>query len=89
MTAAYNGGPGNLKKWKSETKYSEDPLFFIEAMPSKETRNFIKRVLTNFWIYRHRMGQDLPGLDQIASGGWPEYQSLDLNESEVADNARN
>ena len=89
LTAAYNGGPGNLKKWKSETKYSEDPLFFIEAMPSKETRNFIKRVLTNFWIYRHRMGQDLPGLDQIASGGWPEYQSLDLNESEVADNARN
>ncbi|MAZ02926.1 MAG: transglycosylase [Sneathiella sp.] len=89
LTAAYNGGPGNLKKWKSETKYSEDPLFFIEAMPSKETRNFIKRVLTNFWIYRHRMGQDLPGLDQIASGSWPEYQSLDLNESEVADNAGN
>ncbi|MEX0582700.1 MAG: lytic transglycosylase domain-containing protein [Sneathiella sp.] len=89
LTAAYNGGPGNLKKWKAETKDSEDPLFFIEAMPSKETRNFIKRVLTNFWIYRHRMGQDLPGIDQIASGDWPEYQPLDVNESEVADNAGN
>jgi soluble lytic murein transglycosylase-like protein len=89
LTAAYNGGPGNLKKWKSETKNSEDPLFFIEAMPSRETRNFIKRVLTNFWIYRHRMGQDLPALDQIAQGEWPEYQPLDRWENEVADNARN
>ncbi|MZR29197.1 lytic transglycosylase domain-containing protein [Sneathiella litorea] len=89
LTAAYNGGPGNLKKWKSETKYNDDPLFFIEAMPSKETRNFIKRVLTNFWIYRHRMGQELPALDQIARGEWPEYQPLDHWEKEIADNARN
>lgn len=89
LAAAYNGGPGNLKKWKSETKYLNDPLFFIEAMPSKQTRDFIKRVLTNFWIYRHRMGQDLPGLDQIARGEWPQYQHLDKNLGEVADNARN
>lgn len=89
LTAAYNGGPGNLKKWKAETEYSADPLFFIEAMPSKETRNFIKRVLTNFWIYRHRMGQDLPGLDQIARGEWPEYTPLDQTENKVADNAGN
>jgi soluble lytic murein transglycosylase-like protein len=89
LTAAYNGGPGNLKKWKTETKHSDDPLFFIEAMPSRETRNFIKRVLTNFWIYRHRMGQDLPALDQVARGEWPEYQPLDRWEDEVADNARN
>ncbi|MCF8467677.1 MAG: transglycosylase SLT domain-containing protein [Sneathiella sp.] len=89
LTAAYNGGPGNLKKWKAETEYLNDPLFFIEAMPSKQTRDFIKRVLTNFWIYRHRMGQDLPGLDQIARGEWPQYQHLDQNLNEVADNARN
>ena len=89
LAAAYNGGPGNLKKWKSETAAGDDPLFFIEAMPSRETRIFIKRVLTNFWIYRHRMGQDLPGLDQIARGEWPEYQPLDQQESEIADNAGN
>ncbi|MEH6545746.1 MAG: lytic transglycosylase domain-containing protein [Sneathiella sp.] len=89
MTAAYNGGPGNLKKWKARTQFMDDPLFFIEAMPSKETRNFIKRVLTNFWIYRHRLGQDLPGLDQMAIGEWPQYMHLDINEEKVADNARN
>ncbi|TNE35172.1 MAG: lytic transglycosylase domain-containing protein [Alphaproteobacteria bacterium] len=89
LTIAYNGGPGNLKKWKSETKYQGDPLFFIEAMPSRETRDFIKRVLTNFWIYRHRMGQELPGLDQIAQGQWPQYQSLDNQVKKVADSAGN
>jgi peptidoglycan lytic transglycosylase len=89
ITAAYNGGPGNLKKWKSRTQYMNDPLFFIEAMPSKQTRDFIKRVLTNFWIYRHRMGQDLPGLDQMAVGKWPHYEPLDNKEEKVADNARN
>ena len=88
LTAAYNGGPGNLKKWKAETEYLNDPLFFIEAMPSKQTRNFIKRVLTNFWMYRHRMGQDLPGLDQMARGEWPQYRHLDQSLNEVADNAR-
>ena len=89
LAAAYNGGPGNLKKWKAATEYGDDPLFFIEALPSRETRIFIKRVLTNFWIYRHRMEQDLPGLDQIARGEWPEYQPLDQRENEVADNAGN
>jgi soluble lytic murein transglycosylase-like protein len=89
LTAAYNGGPGNLQKWQSNTEYMDDPLFFIEAMPSRETRNFIKRVLTNFWIYRHRMGQDLPGLDQMAAGQWPQYQHLDDADNKVADNAGN
>jgi len=88
LTAAYNGGPGNLQKWKKNTQYMNDPLFFIEAMPSKETRNFIKRVLTNFWIYRHRMGQDLPGLDQMAIGEWPHYQPQDNLEEKVAENGR-
>ncbi|WP_169544584.1 lytic transglycosylase domain-containing protein [Sneathiella aquimaris] len=89
LTIAYNGGPGNLIKWKSRTKANGDPLFFIEAMQSRETRSFIKRVLTNFWIYRHRLGQDLPALDDIAQGRWPQYRSLDKKNRKVADNARN
>lgn len=77
LTIAYNGGPGNLIKWKSRTKGSGDPLFFIEAMQSRETRSFIKRVLTNFWIYRHRFGQNLPALDELAEGKWPRYEAQD------------
>ncbi|MBO6826011.1 MAG: lytic transglycosylase domain-containing protein [Sneathiella sp.] len=89
MTIAYNGGPGNLFKWKKRTKGGEDPLFFIEAMQSRETRSFIKRVLTNFWVYRHRLGQDLPALDEIAEGKWPQYHPLDNKDRKVADHARN
>ncbi|MCG8492081.1 MAG: lytic transglycosylase domain-containing protein [Sneathiellales bacterium] len=89
LTIAYNGGPGNLIKWKKRTKGGDDPLFFIEAMQSRETRSFIKRVLTNFWIYRHRLGQDLPALDDIAEGRWPSYKRLDKTNRKVAENARN
>ncbi len=89
LTIAYNGGPGNLVKWKKRAKGSEDPLFFIEAMQSRETRGFIKRVLTNFWIYRHRLGQELPALDDIAQGRWPQYHSMDAKNGKVAKNARN
>lgn len=89
LAIAYNGGPGNLIKWKKRAKGSEDPLFFIEAMQSRETRGFIKRVLTNFWIYRHRLGQELPALDDIAQGHWPEYHPLDILDEKVADNAGN
>jgi len=89
LTIAYNGGPGNLIKWKKRAKGSSDPLFFIEAMQSRETRGFIKRVLTNLWIYRHRLGQDLPGLDDIAQGSWPQYYPLDKTNGKVATNARN
>ncbi len=89
LAIAYNGGPGNLIKWKKRAKGSEDPLFFIEAMQSRETRGFIKRVLTNFWIYRHRLGQELPALDDIAQGHWPQYYPLDNQDGKVTANAGN
>ncbi|HMA15141.1 MAG: lytic transglycosylase domain-containing protein [Bacteroidota bacterium] len=84
LTTAYNGGPGNLGKWERAAQAADDPLLFIEALPSKETRLFIERVLTNLWIYRHRLGQPMPSLDQLAAGDWPRYEALDGTRSEVA-----
>jgi soluble lytic murein transglycosylase-like protein len=83
LAAAYNGGPGNLLKWRRRTD-TEDPLLFVECLPSRETRNFIERVLTNFWIYRLRMGHPTPSLQAIAAGSWPRYESLDQEPREVA-----
>jgi soluble lytic murein transglycosylase len=77
MMTAYNGGPGNLAKWDRNTRYDGDPLVFIESLPSRETRNYIERVLTYFWIYRDRLDQDTPSLDAIAAGEWPAYIALD------------
>jgi soluble lytic murein transglycosylase len=84
LTAAWNGGPGNLNKWQRDVKHNDDPLLFIESIPSRETRDFIEKVLTNFWIYRDEMGQQAPTLDAIASGEWPGYISQDLLGIEVA-----
>jgi len=75
--AAYNGGPGNLRKWRRRNDYQGDPLLFIESIPLFETRDYVERVLTNLWIYRYRLGQPAPSLDAIASGEWPSYIPLD------------
>jgi len=74
---AYNAGPGNMQKWVKSTNFRDDPLLYIESIPARETRIYIERVLSNMWIYRMRMGQDIPTLDAVASGSWPIYQGQD------------
>jgi len=89
MAAAWNGGPGNLNKWRRNVDDLDDSLFFIESLPSRETRIFIERVLTNLWIYRNRLGQPTPSLDAVASGAWPSYNAQGQEPQEVAANVKN
>ncbi len=89
MAAAWNGGPGNLNKWRRGTDDMGDPLFFIESLPSRETRDFIERVLANLWIYRNRLGQPALSLDAVASGVWPIYRALGQKPAQVASNVEN
>ncbi|MGH6947905.1 MAG: transglycosylase SLT domain-containing protein [Kiloniellales bacterium] len=89
LTVAYNGGPGNLAKWQRKVDDGGDPLLFLESLPSRETRLFVERVLTNLWIYRVRLGQPAPALDALAAGDWPAYEALDSDGSEVAQNVQN
>ena len=84
---AYNAGPGNMRKWVRKTNFQDDPLLFIESIPSRQTRIYIEHVLSNMWIYRMRMGQDIPSLESIASGDWPIYNAMD--EQTTAENRRN
>ena len=86
LATAYNGGPGNLNKWETETPHNGDPLLFIESIPSRETRIFIERVMENLWIYRQRLGQASPSLDKLAAGAWPDYSRLG-NGTKVSGNA--
>lgn len=76
LAAAYNGGPGNLRRWKRSMEI-EDPLLFIESIPSRESREFVEHVLTNFWIYRDRLGQSAPSREKVAAGELPLYEALD------------
>lgn len=77
LAVAYNAGPGKLARWEQNTRYSTDPLLFIEAIPVAETRIFVERVMTNFWIYRIKYDQDTQSLDNVAEGDWPLYTNQD------------
>ena len=73
LAAAYNGGPGNLQKWKKETNYLGDPLFFMESIPSRETRWFIEKILTKYWIYQNKNKKEMRSLKMLANGEDPLY----------------
>ncbi|MCF8470591.1 MAG: lytic transglycosylase domain-containing protein [Parvibaculum sp.] len=75
LTTAYNGGPGNLARWMASMDFKGDPFLFIESIPAAETRGYIERVVTNFWIYSERLGQPVGSLDASASGTWPVYKN--------------
>ncbi|MFO1187166.1 MAG: lytic transglycosylase domain-containing protein [Alphaproteobacteria bacterium] len=77
LAVAYNGGPGNLRKWYGKMEIQDDPLLFIESLPSRETRNYVERVVANLWIYHYRMNRPPASLDMVASGAWPVYEGPD------------
>lgn len=76
MALAYNGGPGNLRRWKREVDV-DDPLLFIESIPNPESRDFVEKVLTNFWVYRQRLGKKPLSRDLVAAGKLPLHQAID------------
>lgn len=70
LIASYNAGPGATENWRRQAK-TKDPLLFLESLPRKDTRNYVERVLTDFWIYQHKMGAPGTSLDAVAGGAWP------------------
>ncbi len=57
-TAAYNAGPGAVKKWLKHRPNSE-PLpadIWVELIPYEETRKYVKHVMTYATIYDMRLG---------------------------------
>ena len=69
MLASYNAGPGNFKKWTKDKNYKyKDNLLMLESLPARETRNYIKLVLTNLWVYKIRFNQNNTALLSLASG---------------------
>lgn len=71
LAASYNGGPHNVKKWAGRSNYDNDPLLFVEMIPWRETRLYVKKVVANYWIYNSRRGQKSQSLEQLSKGLWP------------------
>ena len=53
-TAAYNAGPHRVTRWLPQKTLPAD--IWIELVPFKETRGYLRRVLAYTVIYEKRMG---------------------------------
>jgi len=73
ILAAYNAGPGNLSRWLPAARHRDDPSLFIEAIPIDETRDYVRQVLANSWVYASRLGLPAPSLDALAAGRFPRF----------------
>lgn len=72
LLAAYNAGAAPLLRWQDRAGM-QDPLLFIESMPFVETRNYVKNVLRNYWIYQAMLeGNASPrSLVRLSEDRWP------------------
>ena len=52
VLAAYNGGPHNVALWWSFPERSVDAELWIDRIPYKETRNYVKKVIAQYATYR-------------------------------------
>jgi peptidoglycan lytic transglycosylase len=61
VLAAYNAGPANAERWLAQTR-GGDQLDFLAAITFKETRDYVRFVLDNWWTYYslYRGGQTPP-----------------------------
>ncbi len=75
---AYNAGLSRLKKWKKNINNVE-PIVFLESIPIKETRWFVKYIMTDLWVYRDKLRQEKPSRKLMSNKKWPVYQQLDYN----------
>ncbi len=49
--ASYNAGPGAVAYWRNYLLKNYKMPLFIELIPFNQTRNYVKRVLANYYVY--------------------------------------
>lgn len=61
-TAGYNAGPGRAKNWKGYSPL--EGAIYAETIPFNETRDYVKKVMTNAVYYAVLFGEDGTSLKQ-------------------------
>ncbi len=54
-TAGYNAGPGRAQRWRDSRPM--EAAIYIESIPFAETRDYVKKVMSNAMYYAQRFGQ--------------------------------
>jgi soluble lytic murein transglycosylase len=78
--AAYNAGPSRSRTWRASLKQPVEAAIFAESIPFTETRDYVKKVLSNATIYgqalnpagphthlKTRLGQVVPKASTVTS----------------------
>jgi len=61
-TAAYNAGPGRPRAWRSSLVRPVEGAVFAETIPFNETRDYVKKVMSNSIYYAALYGAKAPSL---------------------------
>ena len=55
LLVAYNGGPGNLRKWLGKIDHQDDPFLLVESIPARETRYYVKMLSRTLEFISNRL----------------------------------
>jgi len=94
LLAAYNAGPSKVSNWISNNEQISDSLLFIESLPFRETRNYVKQVMLNYWVYGAKMdsskkSKQVEEIIALANGKFPSHKVTTLNASKNSNNKKN
>ena len=59
-SAAYNAGPGRARAWRADQPM--DAAIYAESIPFNETRDYVKKVMSNASYYSHQFEQTVRSL---------------------------
>lgn len=58
VAAAYNGGPDNVARWVARSR-SNDPGRYVPEIGFSQTKDYVFRVMTNYWVYQNLYDEKL------------------------------
>jgi soluble lytic murein transglycosylase len=61
-SAAYNAGPGRARAWRPDGGI--EGAIYAETIPFNETRDYVKKVMSNASYYAHSFSQQMQSLKQ-------------------------
>ena len=62
-TAGYNAGPGRARRWRAALPL--EGAIYAESIPFTETRDYVKKVMTNTWFYAQQAGSTTKKLKEM------------------------
>jgi soluble lytic murein transglycosylase len=74
-SAAYNAGPGRARAWRPDS--AVEGAIYAETIPFTETRDYVKKVMSNASYYSHVFNQQVQPLKQRLGVIGPRQRALE------------